>query len=1099
MRCAREYFRVYFECRGLFSENYLNTRFQNTQEWNTDTNYDQFKKKLIALYEKEKDSLNQLTESQLEDQFLFPILKLLGWPYKVKDRRQICGKIDEPDATLYEDSLKQKQLAVFEAKKWSINLDGKNTSKNPEEEIIGYMFTRRAEWGILTNGHIWRLYYYDRNKSDPVFYELNLENLICCLRVDSDCKELLYFYRFFRKKAFIKTNGKTFLDTVLNEGKKLGEKLDKNFKKQALPVLEKIAQGFINNNKGLEDNLQECYDRSIWLAFKLIFILNCESKDILKIGKIQGYRKFSLREKAEKFFEDLKNNKIWSDTDFSTYKSILALFRKLKQGDKILEIKKFGKEFFDNENFYNENKISNRILNQCLIDLSYTDSIINDYSYLDVAHIGSVFEGVLGNKLKKEEGKISLVNDKGERKLSGSYYTPSFLVDSLVEDVLKSKVSGCKNSEDILNLKVCDPAMGSGAFLMGVIRYLSGKINKLIDENSANKHIPQGSSIRREILKNCIYGVDINANAVKLAKFSTWVYISKDDQELPNLDKNLIKGDSLDLKEFDWNENFPKLNPLEEDKGFDAVVGNPPWKKIKTETRKIINYCYPHKKNMRGQNNSQNLSKNEKLQANKMQELCNEKYKRYKSCWFQDRGQGDKDTYQFFSELFLKISKKDGNAGIILPQRSLIGTGSKPWRKKLIDNYTLKISLFLNNKQWIFPGVHAQKCLSSISILKNPQDKIQTLKVSAVMADEDSFRKKKYFTLNKNLIKKVKYIVPSFTHKKDIDTFKKMLDYPFFSNPNEWVSRFKEGDLHETNGFKKISSKYFLKKRLKYVDLKNSKFKQIKHFLIYKGDSIYLFESDSPKLHSQGSKREYLGYINKKEIREHLFEARKKSHWKDMFSNEYIEDKKNLHCLFPRVAYGVITGNTNTRTLCSALVPPNIVLGNSCPYLILAPKDKNTKLNNKEKIEAFYLGIFNSMVFDWYVRRVIDDKLNLFFFEIFPIPYQDLSDPLVKELIKTAGKLSAQDKRLKTWASKVGINYEVLSETKKYKLECRLDAVVALLYKLNESDLNHIYKTFSRSKNYDNIRNDVLTHFNELKALEYKKSAVKKRKKIVNS
>ena len=123
-------------------------------------------------------------------------------------------------------------------------------------------------------------------------------------------------------------------------------------------------------------------------------------------------------------------------------------------------------------------------------------------------------------------GEIYLLTNKGERKATGSYYTPDYIVRYIVENTLAPLCEG-KSVEEILSLKILDPATGSGHFLVGVVDYIA---EELITHPDAAYMTETGSEEtelaywRRRVVESCIYGVDLNPMAVELAKLSLWLH-----------------------------------------------------------------------------------------------------------------------------------------------------------------------------------------------------------------------------------------------------------------------------------------------------------------------------------------------------------------------------------------------------------------------------------------------------------------------------------------------------------------------------------------------------------------------------------------------
>jgi hypothetical protein len=149
---------------------------------------------------------------------------------------------------------------------------------------------------------------------------------------------------------------------------------------------------------------------------------------------------------------------------------------------------------------------------------------------------------------------IDLVNDKGERKATGSYYTPDYIVKYIVEQTLRpilERVSAVEKSDTdkliaVLRVNVLDPAMGSGHFLVEATEFIARYLVDLaiVPEGKT----PEEADLafwKRRVVQSCIYGVDINPLAVELAKLSLWLTTVAKDRPLSFLDHHLRPGNSL--------------------------------------------------------------------------------------------------------------------------------------------------------------------------------------------------------------------------------------------------------------------------------------------------------------------------------------------------------------------------------------------------------------------------------------------------------------------------------------------------------------------------------------------------------------------------
>lgn len=168
------------------------------------------------------------------------------------------------------------------------------------------------------------------------------------------------------------------------------------------------------------------------------------------------------------------------------------------------------------------------------------------YRDLDVEQLGAVYEQVLDYEPGTRE--VPLVRTRDLRKASGAFYTPRVVTAYLVRRALAPLVHQ-RTADQILALRIVDPAMGSGAFLVAACRYLARAIeDALIDEgrwHAGDVTAADRAALRREIASRCLYGVDLNPMAVQLGRLSLWLATLAADRPLSFLDHHLVCGDSL--------------------------------------------------------------------------------------------------------------------------------------------------------------------------------------------------------------------------------------------------------------------------------------------------------------------------------------------------------------------------------------------------------------------------------------------------------------------------------------------------------------------------------------------------------------------------
>ncbi len=177
----------------------------------------------------------------------------------------------------------------------------------------------------------------------------------------------------------------------------------------------------------------------------------------------------------------------------------------------------------------------------------------DDERPLDVRDIGSVYESAMGGLLVWDDASDGWTSEHGHaRRSTGSHYTPTSLTRPLVTQALKPllRCMPKRTPQRLLALKVCDPAMGSGAFLVETCLQLGALLAHAWQQqpNAPTQGLTQEETVRyarRLVAARCLYGVDKNALAVELAKLSLWLVTAAADQPFTFLDHALVQGDSL--------------------------------------------------------------------------------------------------------------------------------------------------------------------------------------------------------------------------------------------------------------------------------------------------------------------------------------------------------------------------------------------------------------------------------------------------------------------------------------------------------------------------------------------------------------------------
>jgi len=333
-------------------------------------------------------------------------------------------------------------------------------------------------------------------------------------------------------------------------------------------ALKKLSEGIIYNEENeiplTNESLETIRGEVFILLYRMIFILYAEDRNIFPVSEKIYYDNFSLKRIKKEWV--LEKNNIKELGDYEVQKYLKNLFTIISEGSEHFKYDKeefylrphYGR-LFDKKihNKLEKWKISNDYLIKTIDLLTRTmDSKGNyfflDYSVLETRHLGSIYEHLLEFHLKTDGKEIHELPDPRDRKISASYYTPKYVVDYIVKNTIEPEIfkiiegNNDKESkiEKILSLKILDPAMGSGHFLIGAIEYLAKRICEIESDSkdfSERKFIER----KRDVVRRCIYGVDLNPLAVDLAKLSLWLETLSSEKPLTFLQAHLKHGNSL--------------------------------------------------------------------------------------------------------------------------------------------------------------------------------------------------------------------------------------------------------------------------------------------------------------------------------------------------------------------------------------------------------------------------------------------------------------------------------------------------------------------------------------------------------------------------
>ena len=523
-------------------------------------------------------------------------------------------------------------LAVVESKRWQRPLDrrsgrvGEETA--PSTQMLRYLrrvddlTTGRLRWGVLTNGARWRLYYQGARSVSEQFFEVDLPAILdlpghndgLFALDDAERRHCLKLFALvFRREAFLPgaVDERTFHQRAIEEGRFYEERVAANLSDlvfgQVFPELARAIAA-----AAPETRLTEVREAALILLYRLLFILYAEDRDLLPV-RDERYDDYGLRDKVRGDIGDRKDRgDVFSEHAARYWSAVDDLCRAVDRGDATIGLPPYNGGLFDRtrEPLLDRIRLGDRVMADVIDALSFEQDQAGrrryiNYRDLGVRQLGSIYERLLEHELVREGDTVAVRPNIFARKGSGSYYTPDELVGLIVEETVGPLVQACMGgfleqaarvpgaehareqaiarlaehdpAEAILALKVCDPAMGSGHFLVTLVDYLADRVIGAMAEAEAavesyvsplsrriqtirerivanaeerdwtidRDRLDDRHIIRRMVLKRCVYGVDKNPMAVELAKVALWLHTFTVGAPLSFLDHHLRCGDSL--------------------------------------------------------------------------------------------------------------------------------------------------------------------------------------------------------------------------------------------------------------------------------------------------------------------------------------------------------------------------------------------------------------------------------------------------------------------------------------------------------------------------------------------------------------------------
>jgi hypothetical protein len=587
-------------------------------------------------------SFDRPSEAETEKDFILPALELLGWHF-LPQQEPGRGRRDLAAALLFlspadiatarrlpSDQRFRHGVVLTEHEARDTRLDrASGRGEAPSNQILRYLKRAdgiagsRVRAGLLTNGRFWRLYWSAARARDQDILEIDLPGLLeTPPETPAGAPEdhwLRVFLLLFGRDAFapVDAAGATLLDQALARGRWFEERITEGLSRAVFDsvfpdLVAALARSDAQRAPGDARYLAALKEAALTLLFRLLFVLYAEARLLLPTEH-HGYRDYSLRRLQDDAARAIDEGREPSARARAWWPRITTLFAAIAGGNPDLGLPAYNGGLFDDAEHpmlarvsLNDSALVQVIDGLSRVSVDGARRAIN-YRDLSVQQLGAIYEVLLARELVADGDGVAVQPDDTLRHTIGAFYTNDALVSLILAQAVEPQLAERRErfraraqalkadrrpmalrlaelasfdpAESFLRLKVCDPAMGSGHFLVALVDLLANETLAAMADAAdtpgwptyrsplaaelesvrekiraeaetqgwlvAEEQLDDKALIRRIVLKRVVYGVDRNPLAVELAKLALWLHSFTVGAPLSFLDHHLRCGDSL--------------------------------------------------------------------------------------------------------------------------------------------------------------------------------------------------------------------------------------------------------------------------------------------------------------------------------------------------------------------------------------------------------------------------------------------------------------------------------------------------------------------------------------------------------------------------
>ena len=1081
--------------------------------------------------------LRQQKETSIDTQFLDDLFgKGLGYQVKSAspDDFQLEHKFSVPeigiaDGALGEFPASRVPTVVIELKDANTDLDrDRSNGRTAVQQCWDYLTAQpQCLWGIVSNFSTIRLYH--RERGSLAYEEFSLQEL-------TRPEKFHEFYYLFERGGLLpsvyaqKPRALDLLKRTQDRQRTVGDELYRAYQMHRLKLIEALMREH-----------DKPFDASVHIAQKLldrvIFIAFCEDRDLLKPNCL------------DRAWREVRP---FSHASNPRWQNFLELFTAIDKGGK-------GGEAAGVEQGYNGSLFKpDPEIDDLDLDDEWTSGFreLGNYDFseeVNVEVLGHLFErsiteleklrvgglfalkaGVQGAPPPKRKGRkgktapVSKMPKSAQRKRFGIYYTPPAFTALLVErtvDVIVAERFAAQRAkykvdpearenqdsakllkywraclEELKTITVCDPACGSGAFLIQAYEVLDGHYKAVMHGLAgagmdATKVRELEDSIPDLILNHNLYGVDLSEQGVEITQLALWIRSARKDKKLSDLSKHIIWGNSLvsdpevDPRALDWKKAFPAIFGKNGPGGFTCVIGNPPWEQIKVQAREFFAVPAPDIATakssaaidaliaeLRDENEDlHNLWEVRKLGSEKLSEWVRT------SGQYPLTGRGHVNLAMLFTEAAAKIVSGEGVVGLLVPSGLATDEMARNFFNSLMENKRLASLYDFENRNKVFEDVDGRFKFSALVFggVKRQTEQADFVFFAHGVEETATHYKQRHISLaaaDMALFNPNTRTCPIFRSRRDADLTRKvyqrvpiLIDHNRKQGGNPWGITFLQmfnqaTDSPAFRGAEKLeksgatrSGMCWLKSKKKFLPLYEAKMLQA---FDHRAASVFV-ESENWARTGQKEVTTPVAHQNP--------EFCPIPRW-------WVEESKVLATL-PKtlppalLAFKDVTSSTNERTMIAAYIPISGVV-HSAPLVFC---DRSLNL----RTQTCLLASLNAYAFDFIARQKVGgNHLSYFIVEQLPTlppdtyadkcpwsPKETLEQWISERVLKLS--CTADDMiplaQACTFKGSRGDGVHIWKEKERDQLRAELDAAFFILYGIERGDVEYILSTFTNT------------------------------------